>query len=245
MDKGKIRSSYDRHARYYDANSPLQRYLADRIAASINGGFRRALDIGCGTGHLSLKLNGRKTYACDLSLGMLKAAKKKLVSVPIFQADAQYLPFAKERFDLVVSNAAYQWTQDLKAVLSEVKRVLKKGGAHYFTIFGNRTLWQLQEAIGAFKIPSSDFVDEDKLSDVLESCGFYNAHIETLNFTRYYTDLRDLLGRLRYVSAKVIRAGLGWRGILKRTEQVYRDRFGNDNGIPATYEIFLVRANKG
>ena len=140
----RVKKSYDRHAQNYDAGAGLQRGLADKLANAIQADgikFSKVLDVGCGTGYLTEKL---RATGCDISFGMLNCARDK--SGRYIQSDASALPFADSAFDLIVSNAAYQWVRDLRAAFGEIRRALKPRGKFYFVAFNNNTLWQLQEA---------------------------------------------------------------------------------------------------
>ena len=55
-------------------------------------------------------------------------------------ADLSSLPFAAGSFDLVWSNLALQWVNDVPRVLAEWRRVLKVGGLAMFATFGARVL---------------------------------------------------------------------------------------------------------
>ena len=74
--------------------------------------------------------------------------------------------------------------------------------------------------------------------------GFKIMDMELVTRTRYYKDLPELLTKLKQVSATAATGGLGWRGALKRTEKRYKEKFGTARGIPATYEVFFVRAKQ-
>ena len=50
------------------------------------------------------------------------------------------LPFAASAFDLVWSNLALQWVNDLPRAFAELRRVLQVGGLFAFTTFGPDTL---------------------------------------------------------------------------------------------------------
>jgi ubiquinone/menaquinone biosynthesis C-methylase UbiE len=95
----------------------------------------RALDIGCGGGHLSFTLAPQvaRMVALDPSPGMLAAvskaaASKGLSQIEVRQANAESLPFHDGSFDLVCTRySAHHWTQ-LDAAIREVARVLAPGG---------------------------------------------------------------------------------------------------------------------
>jgi ubiquinone/menaquinone biosynthesis C-methylase UbiE len=95
---------------------------------------RRVLDVGCGSGHVTLDLcrgtRGRVT-AIDNDPAMVKAAATVLAgtgNATVEQADAHRLPFADATFDLVVANLFFMWAQDPPKAAREMTRVLKPGG---------------------------------------------------------------------------------------------------------------------
>ncbi len=89
----------------------------------------KILDIGSGAGHPDLKKFGEVT-ACDISIEMLKKNTQKSVN-----CDAANLPFKTESFDYVTSFATFHHLpkKEGKKFLSEIHRVLKKGGIAYIT----------------------------------------------------------------------------------------------------------------
>lgn len=254
-----IKKRYDRCAGSYDADTGLQRHLAAMLAGRMREfGLLpcRILDIGCGTGYLAGELRkiaagGIFLTGCDLSFGMLIRAKNKTFhSYDYFlQADACSLPFSDSQFDCVVSNAAYQWVSDSGRAFRQVRSVLKPKGIFYFTVFGKNTLWQLQqicEETGIIKPASSNFMDEAAFAGALKKSGFNDVNIEALYYEKYYRDLWELLGILKNMGATAAEnrtiCGLGWRKILRRINDLYCSKFGGTKGIPAGYEVFLIRA---
>ena len=64
---------------------------------------------------------------------------------PFFlNADAEQLPLRDASVDLVYSNVALQWCNDLEGVFREINRVLRPGGLLMFTTFGPDTLSELR-----------------------------------------------------------------------------------------------------
>ena len=94
----------------------------------------RALDLGCGGGHVAYRMapHVASVTAYDLTPAMLgvvaaEAAARGL-HVQTRQGAAEDLPFADAAFDLVVSRfSAHHW-RDLDAALRGVRRVLAPGG---------------------------------------------------------------------------------------------------------------------
>jgi len=88
----------------------------------------RILDVGCGTGLLLGKLRGFEVVGLDLSLGMLKRARRRNPGVPLILADAEHLPFKGGAFRMVLSITVLQNLPHPALALKEMARVLRKGG---------------------------------------------------------------------------------------------------------------------
>jgi SAM-dependent methyltransferase len=102
---------------------------------------RRILEVGSGSAMCSRWLAGQGAHpvAFDLSAGMLRHARTGAaatgVDVPLVQADAQYLPFRDEVFDLAFTAfGAVPFVADSARVMREVARVLRPGGRWVFAV---------------------------------------------------------------------------------------------------------------
>ena len=99
----------------------------------------RALDLGCGGGHVAYRMapyTGQVT-ACDLAADMLAAvretaAARGLDNIVTEQAAAERLPFDDAAFDFVATRfSAHHW-RDLDAGLSQAHRVARPGAPAIF-----------------------------------------------------------------------------------------------------------------
>lgn len=93
---------------------------------------RDALEIGCGTGELTLKLAARagRVLALDLSPEMLAAARDRCAgraNVELVRADAVTHPLAPESFDVIASVAAFHHLP-LAPMLARARDALRPGG---------------------------------------------------------------------------------------------------------------------
>jgi len=89
----------------------------------------RVLEIGFGTGDLLSEMRGQGylCYGMELSLSMLRIAKRRGVKTPLCQARAQDMPFQDGAFDSLVSTFPSSFILDLRAQ-REMVRVLAPGG---------------------------------------------------------------------------------------------------------------------
>ena len=99
----------------------------------------RALDLGCGGGHVSFVLAPRvaQVVAYDLSEAMVattvdEARRRGHLNVEGRVGVAERLPYTDASFDIVVSRySAHHWS-DVSAGVREVHRILKPGGIAVF-----------------------------------------------------------------------------------------------------------------
>ena len=140
--KQQVAAHWDRRAPGFDAGfghsiaTPAERAAWDRILALVipsrNG--LDALDIGCGTGFLSLELAGRghRVSGIDFAPAMLAEARRKAaerdLAIRFEQGDAEQLPFAAGSFDLAVCRHLLWTLPHPEAALDEWIRVLRPGG---------------------------------------------------------------------------------------------------------------------
>jgi SAM-dependent methyltransferase len=134
--RGPHRLFFDLWSYVYDA-PPVQRLTYRPVQDAVMQALRsappaRILDVGCGTGLLTMRLvrelPGSRVVGCDFSHGMLRQARAQSAHLPLAQGDAQRLPFSAGSFDAVVSTEAFHWFPDPGAALAEFHRVLSERG---------------------------------------------------------------------------------------------------------------------
>ncbi|PSJ37071.1 class I SAM-dependent methyltransferase [Allosphingosinicella deserti] len=109
-------------------------YAADLARRAAAFDPREILEVAAGTGivtaALAEGLPGADIVATDLSAAMLEcaAARAGRSNVRFKTADAQALPFADGRFDLVVCQFGLMFFPDRRRALREALRVLRPGG---------------------------------------------------------------------------------------------------------------------
>src|SRR5690242_3918988 len=92
----------------------------------------RWLDVGCGTGAFSELIAQRCTpkslSGIDPSAAQLDYARAKLAKADLRVADAMAMPFGNDEFDVVASALVLHFIPDRAKALSEMKRVVRRGG---------------------------------------------------------------------------------------------------------------------
>ena len=139
--KQQVAAHWGRRAAHFDEDfgysikTPAERAAWDRILDLVlPAGPRAALDIGCGTGFLSLELaaRGNRVTGIDLAPAMLDAARRKAAEAGLdirFEiGDAEQAPFPAASFDLVISRHVLWTLPHPEAAIDDWIRVLRLGG---------------------------------------------------------------------------------------------------------------------
>jgi nitrogen-specific signal transduction histidine kinase/trans-aconitate methyltransferase len=169
------------------------------------------LDIGCGTGRITLEL-ARLAYegrvvGIDPSFEMLDAAKKRTSSsgnISLINMQAQNMDFSGE-FNLVFSNSALQWVKTQEDAIARAYRALKPGGRIAVQLPAKDFCWGLMEninsAIAMLKLDSKyknmespwRFPLKDEFADFLKEAGFKNINVYYKDYTLLFESVNKVL----------------------------------------------------
>lgn len=132
----------------------------------------KVLEIGCGNGALWAKnieylndsIDVTLTEICEDMLNDAKINLSKNSDKFNFQiADPNNIPFENDSFDVVIANHILFYMKDLDLVLSEINRVLKKGGHFYCSTIDSYHMKELEELMLGFS--NNIKISEEKLSN--------------------------------------------------------------------------------
>ena len=251
-DKMQARRSFESAAAAYDQAAALQQEVGQRLTQRLDLVKMqpdRILDLGSGTGHcipgLFARYKKAQVVALDIALPMLEHARKRgrwLRRPRCICADAERLPFADSRFDLVFSNLMLQWCVELEAVFAELQRVLRPGGLLLFTSFGPDTLSELrgswQQVDGYSHVNA--FPDMHDVGDALVRARFADPVMDVERITVTYPDVWKLMRELKQIGAHNVTAGrprgLTGKARMQRLVGAY-EQYRSQGVLPASYEI--------
>lgn len=255
LEKVKIKDAFAHAATTYDAVADLQREVGLNLLEQILNKDLTGivLDVGCGTGFLTQKIithiECAEVIGLDIALPMLEATRQKTASqnVSLLCADAEFLPLASQSVHHIVSNLALQWCENLAAVFSDFKRVLKPQGQLLFSTFGEKTLQELKAAWATVDDCShvNHFYHAGEIDFFLQQTGFQAIEMETKIYLSQYESVMALMHELKALGARhVIKGGRKTiTGKTKMQAMISEYEAWRKNGlIPATFEIITVRA---
>lgn len=127
-----------------EATAMLRTRLTDnRVDTGLFTG-KRVLDAGCGSGRYSIalsRLGAGEVVGVDygdagLAFGARLVERLEVENVVFQKGSLLDLPFPDESFDFVYANGTIHHTGDIPKGTREIFRVLKKGGAAWYYIYG-------------------------------------------------------------------------------------------------------------
>lgn len=259
VNKRAIADSFSRAATRYDSVAHVQRQVGDAmlsLLAKQKARYQSALDIGCGTGALTLALAPYtdQLTALDLAPGMLAVAKQRDQKQRISQficADAERLPFPGHSFDLIFSSFALQWCDDLSRVVTGILDLLKPEGRFLFSIPVENTLFELKQSwrqAEAHHNHVNDFLSVAQVYTMLQHCGCnvltFQEHTEMV----YYNSVRELSRELKTLGAHQVTSNrietLTGKQTVQRMMKSY-EQFRNEHGqLPASWHYLIVCVEK-
>lgn len=114
---------------------------------------KKALDVGCGDGVLSVRLAaaGADVTGLDADPHMLVAARERCETsgevVAYVEGDILSLPFADSSFDVVVAVTVLCFVRDSERAVQEMARVLRPGGRLVIGELGRTSLWAAKRRV--------------------------------------------------------------------------------------------------
>jgi malonyl-CoA O-methyltransferase len=258
FDRRQLRRAFGRAAPRYAAVAALQREVESRLLEQLDylddRQPLRILDLGSGPGRAAGAMKKRwpkaEVVALDAALPMLREVPGNTRfwrPVRRVCADVSQLPFADQCTDVIFSSLCLQWLDDLPAVLTEFRRVLRPEGLLLFSTFGPDTLLELREAYQAVgeTPPLSPFAAIQQIGDAMLAAGFKDPVLDRDRYTLTYPDLRSLMRELRDIGAGDARherrRGLGGRARLQRVTEAY-EPLRRDGALPSTWEVITAQA---
>lgn len=284
IDKTLLRKHFNRHAYQYDRYARIQKQMAEDLLNLVeerimenedlaSSGIGSILEIGCGTGYLTEKLTERfplaRVAALDLSEAMIAQAKERLNDrqgqVDFIVGDAEELTFATNRtsrFDLIISNAAFQWFNEPSRTVRSYMRLLRMGGIFAFATFGPKTFSELhhsfREAERQLRLPSvphgQSFPAENFWREVFEADFGGVGKCRLTWYEReqvlHYAGVREFLNQVKRIGAgnateakrNHLTAG---KRLFRFMEQIYGEKYADAGGIRATYHVCFGVWQKG
>ncbi|WP_254904781.1 methyltransferase domain-containing protein [Clostridium tyrobutyricum] len=225
------------------------------------------MEIGCGTGELTLSLSklfpSSHITAVDIAPGMIDTAKSKFKNQYIdFICDDIENMKIKHNYDLIISNAAFQWFNNLQKTVDKLYVALNSAGILCFSTFGQYTFCELKECFNkagkmlSLKDPISPgqvFYNLDDLTllcnnivnNRLHGCKSLVESKEMFEY-EYFNNFRDFLYSIKKIGASSSNKQTkpASPAFIRKVISLYNENYMKNNRVKATYHCLFFKITK-
>jgi len=258
IDKTLLANRFGSRVSTYDSATPVQAKMAKQLVNQARDYFDsglplRILELGCGTGRMTIQLAtafpDAKITALDISVEMIKFAKTHNFGVDFVVADAEvFLRVTADTYDLIISNAVIQWFEDADTAIVDAYNKLSIRGLIMLSTFGDQTFTELNQAFRqAYFITGQGMVPHTVPMRTLEEWrGIMSAaDISEELQVRHFPDVRQFLGSVQEAGAVNSLFGQHFlnRNVLREMIQYYSMHFSDVSTgyINATYHVIYLK----
>lgn len=272
IDKQLLQKRFNHGASTYDQYANVQKQMAHRLMEQLKtwerkpSGSLHILEAGCGTGYLTMLLRqafpDAEITAVDLAPGMLETTRKRLGDgkVTLLCGDIEEMCLHTE-YDLIVSNATFQWFNSIADTVNRLGNSLKEEGKLWFSTFGDGTFKELHDSykqaaasLGLNSIvgPGQSFYS---LHELLRLCdeGLNGDGLPRFSITGHEQEVHEYFDSVRnfFTSIKKIGAANSNEGrycqrpsLFRELVKVYEENYKHNQLIQVTYHCMYFNINK-
>lgn len=229
IKKDLVQKNFSRGSDTYEQFAKVQKHMANKLLSFIP--FEKnikILEIGSGTGILTRKIIEKfpdsKITIMDISERMIDKCKKEFgFTLEYILADAENYEF-QDKYDLIISNATFQWFDDLDSSIRKLKEALNKKGKIYFSTFCKGTYEELSLSflkVSSEYIYSQSFIEIRELSE-------YGEIMESEIYTEHYESLLEFLKAIKAIGAQSSLENKKslTKNVIRRVEEEYLKHYG-------------------
>ena len=195
---GSIPKNYD----HYIGPFLFEPYAVDLVSRIEIAGRSNILELACGTGIVTQRLatllsDSAELTATDINIDMLTIAQEKIAASNVFwdTVDMVAIPYEHDLFDTVLCQFGLMFATDKPKAITEMHRVLKKGGKLLFSVWANiadNPIWRINNTLISRFFPNAplnpdlgpfSMSDENYGLSLLQQAGFARYKVEAVSKT--------------------------------------------------------------
>ncbi len=250
---------FDKAATTYQGHSSVHQHMAAQLLSKClsfvnNPELAIGLELGCGTGNLSVLLHSQWPKVAwihsDFSILMLRECKNKLLgNFPaqkkvLMQCDAEARYLCFKQISTVFSNAVVQWFVDLKKHFTAVYALLESEGTYVLSGFEDSNFPELQSLLPSRTYPKVGHSLTEAL-DCAKQSHFEVLHSSSESWIENFSTSLKFLRSIKNLGASLGNSELiGQRRLLANLCKEYDSRYANSDGIYATWKPWYLILKK-
>lgn len=240
MKKELVKQQFSKNLTNYEENAVVQMIMAEKLVNLLpQKEYKNILEIGCGTGFLTKLLNKNIKFDTYTTIDIVGECKDYIYSInpdiKFIKADIEKTELF-EKYDLIISNAVFQWISDFKEFINTLNTSLNDNGILAYTTFGKENFKEVKE-VGKVSL---DYYSKEETKELLLN---YNIkHIEEETIVKIFEDIKNMLMHMKKTGVNSL-SEKTWsikevNAFIKHYKELY-----NDN-VSLTYNPIYVIAKK-
>lgn len=272
IDKQQLKLHFSKNASNYEEYAHVQKNMKDSLIQFIlqdnknNIEVKNILEIGCGTGYLTSALielfPKAHITAVDIAPGMITEIKSKIKndSVDFICGDLEEMEL-NNTYDIIISNATFQWFNHIPTTLEKLYNVLNLNGTLCFSTFGKHTFCELNECFKRAKEELSIkesiysgqyFYSLNELSelckDVTKNQNIDDVLVQSKEIFQYefFNNCNDFFSSIKKTGANNSNKNNKCTSptFIKKVINLYNENFSENNRVKATYHCLFLKIIK-
>lgn len=224
----------------YDENAFVQRITAEKLVSSLSQKkFDKILEIGCGTGILTKQIEQNLVFQKYFANDIVEKSKNYIdgiISENTFVCGNAQKIKLPHKIDLIISNAVFQWFENLDKVLEYYSSLLKIDGIIAFSTFSPENFLEIREVTGL----TLNYKNIDELKEIVEK-NFEIIHIEKFNYKMNFSTPLQILAHMKNTGVNSLTEKHWGIKNVKEFCDKYREKFPE---LSLTYAPIIVVAKK-
>jgi len=223
-----IKKHFSNHAQDYDNNNIIQRIVSKALVREVQNNPKNILELGCGSGQIYREISWHlnKYKAIDFSQGMcdIHPANENL-EVKCFDFDSEVFweDIKNDKFDLVISSSAMQWSKDLNLLLKRLFTITNKIDCVLFTSNTFKSIYEITKQKPA--ILSKE--------EIIKEFDNYQSTYETINYQIKFDSKKELFSYIK---------NSGVQGDVKLSYKDAKNLYKKYDKLYLEFEVIFVKA---
>ena len=188
-----LKNQFSKYAKEYKSYNIIQQICAKSLVRELKSKPKNILELGCGSGQIFSNVDWEfdKYLAIDGSKQMCELhPKAKNLSVKCFNFDSNefFDEIKKQKFDMVISSSALQWSNDLKKIVKELSKITSEINVVLFTSNTFKTIQNITNQ-------KSPILDEKIIKEAFSS--YFFCEFETIFYKLEFDNKKELFDYIK------------------------------------------------
>jgi len=225
-----IEKQFSNHASNYDDNNIIQRIVSKALVREIQNKPKSILELGCGSGQIFREILWDIDYykAIDFSQNMCNIhPKNENLEVLCFDFDSDefWQNIKDDKYDLVISSSAMQWSKNLNNLLQKLFKITNKIDCVLFTSNTFKSIYEITKQKPAIL----------SLDEIKKEFDKYNSTYEVFNYQIDFNTKKELFSYIK---------NSGVQGDVKLSYKDAKNLYKKYDKLYLEFEVIFIKSTR-